>query len=145
LLILANIAVFSVELRQPSAQAMEHFLNQWALFSGPLINNPWGNWHRVISSMFLHGGWLHLIGNMLYLWVFGDNVEDRVGHFRYLFFYLAVGSAAMLAEVFMISGRGGPYVGRFGGDRRRYGGLLRPLPKGESHDSCAHIHFLEVF
>ena len=53
----------------------------------------------LFSSMFLHGGWLHFFGNMLYLWVFGDNVEDRLGHFRYLFFYLICGLAAALFHI----------------------------------------------
>jgi membrane associated rhomboid family serine protease len=54
---------------------------------------------RVIFSMFLHGGWLHLLGNMLYLWIFGDNVEDRMGHLRYLIFYLLCGGLATMAHV----------------------------------------------
>jgi membrane associated rhomboid family serine protease len=54
---------------------------------------------RVFLSMFLHGGWAHIIGNMLYLWIFGDNVEDRVGHFKYLVFYLACGWAAAYAHI----------------------------------------------
>ncbi len=53
----------------------------------------------LLTSMFWHGGWLHLIGNMLYLWVFGDNVEDRLGHLRYLIFYLLAGTAAGLTQV----------------------------------------------
>ena len=52
----------------------------------------------VISSMFLHGGWMHLIGNMLYLWIFGNNVEDSMGHTRFVIFYLACGVAAALAQ-----------------------------------------------
>jgi membrane associated rhomboid family serine protease len=52
----------------------------------------------ILTSMFLHGGWLHLIGNMLYLWIFGDNVEDAMGHGRFLLFYLACGVAAALAQ-----------------------------------------------
>lgn len=143
LLILGNIAVFSVELRQPSPQAMEHFLNQWALFSGPLINNPWANWFRIISSMFLHGGWLHLIGNMLYLWVFGDNVEDRVGHFRYLFFYLAVGAAAMLAEVFMISGRDAPMLGASGAIAGVMGAYFVLYPKAKVMTAIPIFIFLK--
>jgi rhomboid family protein len=54
----------------------------------------------IVTSMFLHGGWLHLLGNMLYLWIFGDNVEDRVGHARYVLLYLVCGSAAALAQGF---------------------------------------------
>lgn len=56
-------------------------------------------WHPLATSMFLHGGWLHVLGNMLYLWVFGDNVEDRLGHGRYLLFYLTAGIIGGLAQV----------------------------------------------
>src|SRR5262245_13620143 len=55
-------------------------------------------WPDVVTSMFLHAGWLHFLGNMLYLWIFGDNVEDRLGHMRYLALYLVCGSAASLAQ-----------------------------------------------
>jgi len=57
------------------------------------------SWSSVLTSMFLHEGWVHLFGNMLYLWIFGDNVEDRLGHFGYLLFYLACGAAAALGQV----------------------------------------------
>ena len=56
-------------------------------------------WDAVATSMFLHGGWLHLIGNMLSLWIFGDNVEDRLGHGRFILFYLLCGTLAALAHV----------------------------------------------
>lgn len=56
-------------------------------------------WLTLVISMFMHGGWAHLGGNMLYLWVFGDNIENRLGHFRYLMFYLLVGIIASLAHV----------------------------------------------
>ena len=59
------------------------------------------SWATFITSMFLHGGWLHLGGNMLYLWIFGDNVEDDMGHARYLIYYLAAGVLASLAFVFL--------------------------------------------
>jgi membrane associated rhomboid family serine protease len=55
-------------------------------------------WSSVVTSMFLHGGWLHFLGNMLYLWIFGDNVEDRFGHGLYLVFYLFCGGAAALGQ-----------------------------------------------
>ena len=55
-------------------------------------------WMTVFTSMFLHGGWMHLIGNMLYLWIFADNVEDRLGHGRFVVFYLLCGIAAALAQ-----------------------------------------------
>jgi membrane associated rhomboid family serine protease len=56
-------------------------------------------WLTLFTSMFMHGGWLHLAGNMLFLWVFGDNVEHRIGHVLYLAFYLAVGVVASLAQI----------------------------------------------
>lgn len=61
-----------------------------------LIDTPWVPefWVPMLSSMFLHGGWLHLLGNILFLWVFGDNVEDRFGHFTYFLFYLLSGVVA---------------------------------------------------
>ena len=55
----------------------------------------------VFTSMFLHGGWLHFLGNMLFLWIFGDNVEDRLGHARFVVFYLLCGAAAAVAHVYM--------------------------------------------
>jgi membrane associated rhomboid family serine protease len=56
------------------------------------------SWFSVLTSMFLHGGWLHFLGNMLYLWIFGDNVEDRLGHVWYLAFYLLCGAAAAIGQ-----------------------------------------------
>src|SRR5512134_128691 len=53
-----------------------------------------GSWHTVLTSMFLHGGWMHLIGNMWFLWIFGNNVEDAMGHLRFVVFYLLCGIAA---------------------------------------------------
>jgi len=56
------------------------------------------SWPAALTSMFLHGGWLHFLGNMLYLWIFGDNVEDRLGHGRYVLFYLSCGAAAAVGQ-----------------------------------------------
>lgn len=114
LLILANIGFFIMELRQPSPQALERFIGEWALIPAALFRDPWSHGIRVVTSMFLHGGWSHLIGNMMYLWIFGDNVEDRVGHLRYFLFYLLVGSAAGLAQAFLFPASGLPMVGASG-------------------------------
>jgi membrane associated rhomboid family serine protease len=72
------------------------------------------SWPTVITSMFLHEGWLHLFGNMLYLWIFGDNVEDRLGHFGYLLFYLASGATAALGQVAVSAGSTIPMIGASG-------------------------------
>ncbi len=63
------------------------------------IKSPFGTWATLLTSMFLHGGWLHIIFNMLFLWGFGGNVEDRLGHVKYLVFYLMAGFAASMAQV----------------------------------------------
>jgi len=68
----------------------------------------------MFVSMFLHGGWLHLGGNMLYLWIFGDNVEDELGHFRYLVFYLAAGAGATLLQAVLMPGSDVPNLGASG-------------------------------
>ena len=68
----------------------------------------------LFTSMFLHGGWLHVGGNMLYLWIFGDNVEDRLGHLRFVLFYLACGLAAALAQIYMHPSSKIPMVGASG-------------------------------
>lgn len=67
-----------------------------------------------LSSLFLHGGWFHLLGNMLFLWIFGDNVEDRMGHFKYLVFYLLCGFCAGLAHLYLNSNSPVPAVGASG-------------------------------
>src|SRR5690606_19089615 len=68
----------------------------------------------IFTSMFMHGGWMHLAGNMLYLWIFGDNIEASLGHRRYLVFYLLCGTAAALAQGFAAPGSDVPMVGASG-------------------------------
>ncbi len=72
------------------------------------------SWATLVTSMFLHGGFLHFAGNMLYLWIFGDNVEDRMGHGRFLTFYLLCGTAAALAQTIMSPDSVVPMVGASG-------------------------------
>lgn len=82
----------------------------------------------VFISMFLHAGWLHLGGNMLYLWIFGDNVEDRLGHVKYLIFYFACGIAATFAHAFMNPHSTLPAVGASGAIAGVLGGYLVLFP-----------------
>ena len=83
----------------------------------------------VFVSMFLHGGWLHLGGNMLYLWVFGDNIEDRLGHFKYLIFYLLSGIAATLAHALANPGSRVPSIGASGAIAGVLGAYIILFPK----------------
>ncbi len=82
----------------------------------------------LFSSMFLHGGWLHLIGNMWFLWIFGDNIEERLGHFRYLFFYLLCGVGAGLAHIVFNWGSTVPTLGASGAVAGVLGGYLLLYP-----------------
>lgn len=85
----------------------------------------------LITSMFLHGGWMHIIGNMLFLWVFGDNVEDSMGHGRFLFFYLLCGVAAALAHVFTNAESAIPTIGASGAVSGVLGAYLVLHPKAQ--------------
>jgi membrane associated rhomboid family serine protease len=71
-------------------------------------------WMTMFTSMFMHGGWMHLIGNMLYLWIFGNNVEDAMGHVRFILFYLLCGIAAVLAQALPDPGSEVPMIGASG-------------------------------
>jgi membrane associated rhomboid family serine protease len=85
----------------------------------------------MFISMFLHGGWLHLGGNMLYLWIFGDNIEDRLGHFRYLIFYLLCGIVATLAHAFFNPGSRMPSIGASGAIAGVLGAYLLLFPRAQ--------------
>ena len=85
----------------------------------------------LFTSLFLHGGWVHLIGNMWTLWIFGDNVEDRMGPGRFSLFYFACGLAAGACHVLVNPDSTVPSIGALGGDRRRDGGLFGAFPVRE--------------
>ncbi len=105
-LIVANVLVFLYELTLGRA------VNDFTLYFG-LVPAAF-SWVAVLTSMFLHGGLFHVAGNMLYLWIFGDNVEDRMGHGRFLVFYLLCGTAAALAQTITVPDSVVPMVGASG-------------------------------
>jgi membrane associated rhomboid family serine protease len=108
-LIAINAVVFFLELQNGDA-----FIQEWAFIPARFSAEPAANLPTVFSAMFMHGGWLHLGGNMLYLWIFGDNVEDRFGHVKYLLFYLLAGIAATFAQYAMLPESNVPNVGASG-------------------------------
>ena len=93
-LIVINVLFFLVELT-----AGNGFIETWSVIPRQLLANPLAEFITVFTAMFMHAGWLHLGGNMLYLWIFGDNVEDRLGHAKFLIFYLLCGIVATYAQV----------------------------------------------
>ena len=105
-LITINVLVFLYELSL--GRAVDAFTLYWGLVPAAF------SWVTVLTSMFLHGGLMHVAGNMLYLWIFGDNVEDRMGHGRYLVFYLLCGIAAALAQTITVPDSVVPMVGASG-------------------------------
>lgn len=124
-LIALNVLFFFVEL-----SGGEPFIEQWSVVPRRLTANPGGDFITVFTSMFMHGGWLHLGGNMLYLWIFGDNVEDRFGHAKFILFYLLCGIAATIAQVLVNSGSNIPNLGASGAIAGVLGAYLILFPKG---------------
>jgi len=108
-LIALNVLFFFVELMGGDA-----FIETWAFIPSRFLANPGGDFLTIFTSMFMHAGWLHIGGNMLYLWIFGDNVEDRFGHLRYLGFYLLCGIAATFAQLAFSMGSSIPNLGASG-------------------------------
>ena len=94
LLIVANFLVFFIELANGDT-----FINTWSFVPAVYQANHLFGWITIFTSMFMHAGWLHILGNMLYLWIFGDNVEDQLGHGKFLLFYLLCGIAANFAQM----------------------------------------------
>ncbi|QSV53454.1 MAG: rhomboid family intramembrane serine protease [Dolichospermum sp. UKL201] len=95
-----NVLVFLHEINLSNLQ-LEQFFQLYAVIPQELTINWSGEWTTLFTSQFLHGGWWHLISNMVYLWVFGNNIEDRLGHFKYLLFYLTCGAIAALCQWFI--------------------------------------------
>ncbi len=108
-LIAVNVVVFLLELANGDA-----FINQWSFVPARFAANPGTEFLTIFSSMFMHAGWIHLGGNMLYLFIFGDNVEDRLGHLRYLVFYLLCGIVASFAQYMTSIGSSVPNLGASG-------------------------------
>jgi len=108
-LVALNVLVFLLEL-----SAGDQFIETWAFIPARFAANPAGNVITIFTAMFMHGGWLHLLGNMLFLWIFGDNVEDRLGHIKFLLFYLLAGIAATLAQFALAPHSTVPNVGASG-------------------------------
>ena len=106
-IIALNAVAWVIELRVPESR-MTRFMMTYGVVPAMFA------WPTVLTSMFLHGSWLHFLGNMLYLWIFGDNVEDRFGHVRFAIFYLLCGTAAALAQVAISPDSRVPTIGASG-------------------------------
>jgi len=134
-LVVLNVAAFLFEASQPP-QALQSFVEAWGVVPReyaaardlpPGIPLPF--WTTLVTSMFLHGGWLHLGGNMLYLWIFGDNIEKTIGRARYLTFYLICGLTAGIAHIYFNASSPVPTIGASGAISGVLGGYLVLFPR----------------
>jgi membrane associated rhomboid family serine protease len=125
-LIAANVLFFGLELLSGDA-----FIEQWAFVPVRFLANPFAASLTLFTSMFMHAGWAHLLGNMLYLWIFGDNVEDRFGHLKFLIFYLICGLAATFGQLIFNTGSSIPNLGASGAIAGVLGAYIVLFPKGK--------------
>jgi membrane associated rhomboid family serine protease len=128
-LIIVNVLAWLLELSQEGQGQLNEFVVQWAIVPAELLSQPLQELPTVFTSMFLHGSWGHLIGNMLYLWVFGDNIEDRMGRVRYLLFYLVSGIVAAGLQIAFDPDSRVPLVGASGAIAGVMGGYLLLYPR----------------
>jgi membrane associated rhomboid family serine protease len=124
-LIALNVVFFFVELNGGDA-----FVEKWAFVPRRFLANPAGDVPTLFTSMFMHGGWVHLGGNMLYLWIFGDNVEDRFGHVKFTIFYLLCGLGATFAQLAFSGGSNVPNLGASGAIAGVLGAYILLFPQG---------------
>jgi membrane associated rhomboid family serine protease len=129
-LMAANILVFLAYFTMfNEPRLINAFFAEYALIPAE-VSDGYG-YEGLLTSMFLHGGWMHLGGNMLFLWIFGDNIEDEMGHIPYLLFYLACGAAAGLTQVVSSPLSTVPTVGASGAIAGVMGGYLLLFPKAK--------------
>jgi membrane associated rhomboid family serine protease len=124
-LIALNVMFFFVEM-----SGGDPFVGKWAFVPRRFLANPFADGLTLFTSMFMHAGWVHLGGNMLYLWIFGDNVEDRFGHMTFTVFYLLCGLAATFAQTAFSAGSDVPNLGASGAIAGVLGAYILLFPSG---------------
>lgn len=140
-LIAANLILYFIW-QQPN----DLFFNTYGLVPGRLFQHPENplSYASFFTSMFMHGGIMHLFGNMLYLWIFGDNIEYTIGHKRYLFFYCIIGIGAGLLQVIINPASLVPMVGASGAISGVLGAYLLTYPKNKISILFFFIIFIKI-
>lgn len=142
-LIAANIAVFLLTLPEfQTEQRLYLFFLDWGLVPARIMAGE--GWETFLSSMFLHGGWLHLLGNMLFLFIFGDNLEDEMGRVGFLAFYLASGIGAGLLQIAADPASVIPMVGASGAIAGVMGGYLLMHPRARVDVLVIIVFFVRI-
>jgi membrane associated rhomboid family serine protease len=134
LIIAVNVFLFFLEL-----QGGAHFVRAWSAI--PLRITSGHHPITLLSAMFMHAGWMHIIGNMIYLWAFGPEIEDAMGSFRFLFFYLAGGLIAMMAQVIVDPSSTIPVLGASGAIAAVMGAFIVTFPR----DRIRTVLFFFIF
>lgn len=133
-IIVVNVFVFLLELMRGDA-----FVMQWSAIPAQIISGH--HWSTIFTAMFMHGSWSHIIGNMIFLWAFGPEIEDAMGRGRYLLFYLAGGLVAMLAQILADPHSTVPNLGASGAIAAVMGGFMVTYPR----DRIKAVLFIFVF
>lgn len=143
-LIAANVLIWLYQFSiQSNEVATAEFMYRWALF--PAAVTEGGEYRGLVSHMFLHAGFLHLAGNMLFLWIFGDNLEDQLGDLGFLIFYTASGLVAAFAQILPDPASTIPMVGASGAIAGVMGGYLLLFPRARVDILLIFIIFFRVF
>lgn len=142
-LMTANILVYLGYFLLPGDAALYELWRNWAIIPARITQG--GGFETFVTSMFLHGGFMHLAGNMLFLWIFGDNLEDQMGHVPFALFYLAAGLGAGLIHVISAPDSVVPTVGASGAIAGVMGGYLLLFPKARMDILLILIVFFRVF
>jgi membrane associated rhomboid family serine protease len=142
-LIAINVLVFLWYFTSLSEWDTQRLFLAWGLVPARLMSGE--GLETVATSMFLHAGWMHLGGNMLFLWIFGDNLEEEMGHLGFLIFYLVCGAAAGLAQALPDPGALTPMVGASGAIAGVMGGYLLLFPKARVDVLFIFIIFFRIF
>jgi membrane associated rhomboid family serine protease len=142
-LVAMNIAAFLWE-RAAMFGGYRALIGDWGFVPARFLANPITDLVTIGTSMFLHGGWLHLAGNMLYLWIFGDNVEDRLGRLRFLAFYFGSGVVAAMAQMLVDPSSLSPMVGASGAIAGVLGGYMFLYPRAPVKTIVPIFVFIQI-
>ena len=142
-LVAINILVFLGYFLSTNDYQLNGFFGTWGLVPARVMAGE--GLETLVTSMFLHGGWGHLAGNMLFLWIFGDNLEEEMGHVGFLVFYLAAGFAAGAAQIAADTGSPVPMIGASGAIAGVMGGYLLLFPRAKVDVLFIFVIFFRIF
>jgi len=137
LIILANAVVFVMELMRGDS-----FVTAWWAIPAQIVSGH--QWVTLMTAMFMHGSWSHIIGNMVFLWAFGPEIEDAMGRWRYLVFYFAGGLAAMIAQVVVNTHSAIPILGASGAIAAVMGAFLVTYPRDRIRSALIILVFVRI-